>query len=327
MRRLTVFLLTLLAGTTCTRGQEFRVETGFESPAKLFSDGKRWYASVVDASGGVRYTIEREVPYGSPFPALAISPDEGWGIFLDAFEGIVEFLDATGAPVRSLRPFGDSAPNHERILKCSIGRTMAAFLWSIPDGESACAALFSASGDEIWNRRLHGNCGGEVQISKEGDYVLAGSSSFRESPQFTTELFDAVGDRIASIPHSFRSAYIAEAEAGALPPIILSDGRTLYRLRADTATEIWSVGAGNDVITDVAMSSDGTILALVQNVSAGDMGIRYGESRLLTSRGQATQIRPVNTSGEDRLSFHRSGDRLWIHSESSARSVPLEEIN
>jgi hypothetical protein len=243
----------------------------------------------------------------------------------------VDFIDSTGTPVRSWRPFGDDPPDHERILKCSVARGSAAVLWSMPDERGAFAALFSARGELIWDRRLAEVVGGEVQISENESYVLASSYTFRGPPRFATELFGVAGERLAFHPRIFRSACVPESEGNAPPVFVLTDGKVLTHHSADQKTkgvDIWTAPAPDDVITDVTMQPDGTIFALVQKVTAGEDGIQYGQGRLLTTRGPAgaPAIRLIRVPGEGQLSFLRTGDRLQIRSETSATPLPLDAI-
>jgi len=325
-------LIFILLGVSFCRGDGFRVQTRIDVGAKEFPESNVWHAAVVDANGTVQYALERKIPYGSPYPSLSVSPEKGFGVCLNAFDGSVDFFDSTGVLLRSWHPFGASTPDHERILKSSLSRTSSAILWSASDGSGAFVALFTPEGEAVWERGLSGRSGGEVQIAEEGDFVLAGSYTYEETPLFSSELFDARSERIGVLPRPFSSAQLCRPAGSTLPVIGMTDGKALYRWQSDQdsgSEPLWILPGDEEFVTDVTVENDGTILALVQQVAAGEFGIRYGEARLLAtgSTGVPVEIQRFLDPGASRLTFLRIDGDVWVSNDSGdfARRVSDSE--
>lgn len=262
-----------------------------------------WSVRVAHERQGVRYTLEKEVPYGSPFPGIQVC-DDGGAIIVDAFAGFVEFIDPSGALARPWHPFGEAGPDHERILKCSAAGGRAAFLVSETGGDEARVHVTTARGQALWDAPLVHPMGSEIVLAPDGGIVVA--SDYRSLPalEVATEIFDGSGRRVRVTNLLMRHAAIDPVDG--FVAIADRDEVVIFDQGEEVAAGRWMVTEEGVCITGLAIVG-GQVGVLAERVVAGSAGVRYERPALIrmdrTGRvlgrtvGEGVAVRPRSVSG------------------------------
>ncbi len=285
-------------------------------------EASRWSARILTRSGVLLHTIEKLVPYGSPFPGVLVSDNAGEAVVVDAFAGVVEFLDARGNTVNIWRPFGDAAPDHERILKCSVAGDRMVFLVSGPSFDRARVVMYSVAGEELWTGVLAFESGSEIYLSGDGATVIVSSyASGSGLPTVATEILDVRGASVRVLPLLMRNAAV-DARSGRF---VVADRNEVMFGPLDPSGECsqWTSPPGGSVITGVTCA--GTSAGFVmERILAGAEGIRYADPTLhVVTEGGREIVResfagsndtPAHISSRDgTILFRNSGHQREIH--------------
>ena len=310
----TICLLLLLpalltAGLLESRRGNFRV--GIRLTPGDAGEGRRytaWVAGVSDRSGAVLYTIEREIPYGSPFPRVQVSDNAGEAVMVDAFSGIVEFYNARGSLVRRWLPYGVDPPDHERILKCEVSGDRATFLLSASAPPQARVVMCTVTGEERWSRTLVYASASEIAMSDDGGIVIA--SSYHAAgldspgaPRVATEIIDGNGAGLHVLPVLMRHASVSPSRERFV--VADRDAIVFGFVTGDEAHRRWSSGLQGGTITAVACAGD-TTAVVVEQILAGSDGIRYANPAAIFLNAAGIEMRREVVSGTSRFSTRLS---------------------
>ncbi len=214
----------LVSPAAAQREGEATAEVSIRGGAKRWPEANRWTAAV--KRGGedrVSYTLEKEVPYGAPYPAAQTIDPDGRSLVVDSFDGVVELYDGAGILVRTWRPFAGSGPDHERILKCLPADNGVLFLCSEPGSGNARLVKTDINLKVLWSRGLSGQSAAEMAVSGDGGIVAVCSYSSDPGFHFETMIVDAGGSVLRALPSLFRTGDI-DAEGDRF---LLTDGRSV----------------------------------------------------------------------------------------------------
>ena len=282
------------------------------------NSGKRpgtatWTVRVAGADGVERYVVEKDVPYGSPFPGVEVC-DNGRVIVVDAFAGFVEFIDETGTLSRTWRPFGDAGPDHERILKCSAAGGGAAFLLSGEAGTRAIVVATTIPGREMWRKDLGNRMGSEVYLAPDGSGIVASSYSTGDGFRFLTEVLDAEGKDLRAMPMLMRHAAF-DPLSGVLA-IADRDSAEIFVPGRGDRQGCWRASEEGECVMGVA-TIGGQVAIMTAHVTAGASGTDIARPTVVIvgTKGEELHRVPVG---------HLSGRGLSIRTESGEFVVANE---
>ncbi len=267
----------MIAGES--REGKFTVTTSLNPPAaKQPGAATRWTVTVLARNGVELYRVEKQVPYGSPFPGTAVMDHAGELLLVDAFAGFVEFYDGSGALVRSWMPFGDAAPDHERILKCSAAGDRAAFVVSSAGQPLARVVMTTPDGEILWTRTLEEPSASEIILSDDGQGVIVSSYVMTASLRASSSILSRTGKTLAEVPLLMRHADFD----GATGRWVIADGNEVRSgVTGKSAPEgTWITGGPAVIVTDVRLTVTGIIL-LAEGVEVASDGIRYANAALI----------------------------------------------
>ena len=241
--------------TVVSRFGGYRAAISIDAQAERYPELNRWRAIVRDAVGNELYRLDRPIPYDTPYPALALSDQDGAAVLLNAFDGIVEFIDARGATVRRWRPFASETPSHERILKCSIAGSRVAFLASDPLEKRAVVYAMTIDGLPHATAELAEQQAGELYLSDDGTVIVAGGSTPLGQITVSTALMDWDGRLMATVPFDVRLADIRIGTA----QVALADTRAVLLVDLDTGgyETLWSEDRPGAIVTGLRLLEPG----------------------------------------------------------------------
>lgn len=307
----------LAAGLLESRRGNFSVDTRLTPGAAGEGRGHTaWVAGVSDRSGAALYTIEREIPFGSPFPRVQVSDNAGEAVMVDAFSGIVEFYNARGSLVRRWLPFGVDPPDHERILKCEVSGERVAFLLSASAPPQARVVMCTVTGEERWSRTLVYASASEIVMSDDGGIVIASSYTAAGPdspgpPRIATEIIDGNGGALHVLPVLMRHAGVSPSG----DRFVVADRNEIVFGSVNGSSEHrhWRSGPGEGTITGVACAGE-TTAVVVEQIQAGSGGIRYANPTAVFLNQAGIEVRRDVLSGTSvfstRLSFREGQFRL-----------------
>jgi len=306
------------AGDSFTRQIEsragfYRADIAIEAHAERFPEINHWRATVHNSSGEVLYRLERAVPYDSPYPALALFDSAGEGLVLNAFDGIVEFIDGRGNVRRRWRPFAEETPSYERILKCSVARNRVAFLVSDPSSPPARVFTMEAGGTLRSLATLPEMQAGEIFLSVDGRLIVAGGSSVAEEVSVSSSILAWEGVLLDTVAMDFRLADLAPGGSR----VVLSDARRALEvdLQSGEHRQLWLESRPEAIITALQYHPRGVVL-VSQTVEFRGGPALYGTTRvLLMSPEGGTLLDRMLEGGSDQpasVAEEAGGIRLTI---------------
>jgi hypothetical protein len=300
-----------------SRGGNFRVETTVDKDEiKEQRSASRWSARVTTQSGELLYTLDKSIPYGSPFPGVQISDHSGEAVTVDAFAGTVEFYDSRGTLARRWRPFGDAPPDHERILKCSVAGDRLAFLVSGTPFEQARVVMCTSAGGETWTCALSEQSGAEIFLSPDGAAVIASSYTSTGVVRTATAMLDSHGTALHVFPLLMRHADIDPLSKR----FVVADRDEVISGSLDTPAEMrrWILTREESCVTGVT-SAGTSVGILAERIRAGSDGLLYVDPLLviLDASGRETyrEVFTGTSTGPSHIQFrqgkiHVAGDNV-----------------
>jgi hypothetical protein len=319
-----VLLFPLLcdAGTVRSRGGRFTatVVTGAANSGKRHGTAT-WTVGVAGEDGVQRYRVEKEVPYGSPFPGATVC-DDGRLIVVDAFAGFVEFMDETGIVTRIWRPFSDAGPDHERILKCSTAGTRAAFLLSGSGIDVARVVMCTTAGDAEWKKELQRSHGSEIYLASDASATVVSSYSSSTIFQFSTEVLDGQGRIIRSVAMLMRHASI-DPESGLLA-MADRDSAEIYSPGRNGREGCWRISVEGECIMGIATLT-GEVAILTAKVTAGASGVDVTQPTMVIVGAQGSEVEhfPVDGASGRGLSIRTGSVKFVVSDELELITIPV----
>jgi hypothetical protein len=308
-----------------SRGGNYYAVVTREGGAKQFPEQNRWSATIFHRSGKERYTLDQKVPYDVQFPALYLSDEDGRAIVIGSFEARVEFYDGRGNLVRVLQPSASAEPTYERVIKCSVAGDRAAFLVSSPDKPHAEVFVTGLDGTEIWRRTMPEKTAGEVFLSSDGTYLLAGCHSSDREIVMSTLLFDQSGNLVRTLDILFRYADIAPKRN----MLVLSDRNLVILESLDGSTDrlSWSTARTEEIVTGIRIV-DGHVAASVESVDLATGAPRYTGATLvvLKRNGEEFTRRVLKGSSAYPAVLNVDDAAVTISSGKRKTSIPREQI-
>jgi len=261
-----------------SRAGGFHAEITLKALAERSPQLNLWRATVSDSAGNALYRLQREIPYGSPFPALALSDSGGAAMLLNAFDGIVEFLDSRGAVVRRWRPFAAEEPSHERILKCSVAGRRVAVLASDPASPPAQVYALELEGALSAASDLPEEQGGEIYLSSDGELIIAGGTTAGKRITLSSSILSWDCSLLDTAGMDFR---LADVPAGGTTAVI-ADLRTVVEIDYESHERrvLWVEKRPEAVITALRSHDRGTVV-VSQQVQMRGGPARYRGTRLV----------------------------------------------
>lgn len=187
-----------------------RVEVSIVSGARAWPETNRWTAEVLAPDGAMLYRIERMVPSDFQYPALTVAND-GSGVLLEAAQGRVEFLTPRGEVAAVWTPFVSPVPSYERIVKCSIGDRMAAFLLSEPGEAGVRVVATDLTGRVLRETTLPASSAGEIFASSNDATIVACATIEGDEVRHLTRVLGPDGETRCELPMLFRVAHVDAA--------------------------------------------------------------------------------------------------------------------
>jgi len=268
---------------------EATAEVSIRGGAKRWPESNRWTAAV--KRGGedrISYTLEKEVPYGAPYPAIQTIDPDGRSLVVDSFDGVVELYDGAGIPVRTWRPFAERGPDHERILKCVAVKDGVAFLCSEPGSGSARLIRTDNRLEILWSRELSGRSAGELAVSGDGGSIAVCSYSSDPGFFFETLIVDGGGGILRALPSLFRTADFDMTE----DRFLLTDGRSVVigMLQGELRVAVWRLPEEEHVVSSARLIPGGGCVLVRQRVQANADDLLYIKPEILALDSEAQII-------------------------------------
>ena len=303
----------LVSPATAQRGGEATAEVSIRAGAKKWPEANRWTARVKrSGEDRVSYTLEKEVPYGAPYPAIQTIDPDGRSLVVDSFDGVVELYDGAGILVSTWRPFAGRGPDHERILKCLPANNGVLFLCSEPGSGNARLMKTDINLKMLWSRDLSGQSAGELVVSGDGGIVAVCSYSSDPGFHFETLIVDADGAVLRALPSLFRAGDI-DTEGDRF---LLTDGRSVFwgNLRGGQSAVMWPVPEKESVVSGACLIPGGGCVLVVQRVQANGSGLRYVEPQLivLDSESQIIGRRRLEGGSEHQATISLDSDKVSV---------------
>jgi len=287
----------LVSMAVAQQGGEATADVTIRAGAKKWPESNRWTATV--KRGGedrAHYTLEKEIPYGAPYPAIQRIDPDGRSLVVDSFDGVVELYDSRGSLVTTWKPFPGCRPDHERILKCLPVKNGIVFLCSDPGSGSARLIKTDIRLDVLWTRTLAGSLAGELAVS--GDGGIFAVCSYISDPEFRFEtlIMEADGGVLQALSSLFRTGDF-DNEGNRF---LLTDGRCVFlgNLRGNLMVTTWRVPERENVVSCARLIPEGGCLVVLQRVKADVGGLLYTEPQLLTLNGEAHLLGRRRLEGE-----------------------------
>ncbi len=276
---LLLMYFSLFSPATAQRNGEASARVTIHAGARKWPESNRWMATVTRSGEEGTYTLEKEVPYGAPYPAiLTIAPD-GRSLVVDSFDGVVELYDGAGVLVSAWKPLGERGPDHERILKCLPAKDGVLFLCSEPGSGSARLIRTDKSLERLWSRDLSGQSAGELAVSGDGSIVAVCSYSSEPEFLFETLIMNDGGSVLRALPSLFRTADFDVTD----DRYLLTDGRSVVTgmLRGESTVAVWRLPEGENVVSSARLIPGGGFVLVLQRVQTNADGLLYVEPELL----------------------------------------------
>ena len=306
-----------------SRAGGFHAEITLEARAERHPELNRWRATVMDSARNVLYQIEREIPYGSPYPALALSDSGGAGMVLNAFDGIVEVLDSRGTVVRRWRPFAAEEPSHERILKCSVAGQRVAVLASDPTSPPALVYAMELEGALSAASALPEAQGGEIYLSTDGEVIVAGGSTAGERLTVSTSILSWGCSLLDTVGLDFR---LADVPAGGTTAV-LADLRTVVEIDYESheRRKLWEENRPAAIITALGSHLRGTVVVSQQAEMRGGPA-RYTGTRLvlITQAGLMLLDRDLEGEATRPAALVCAEEAIFVTLGTTRVSIPIE---
>ena len=276
---------------------EATADVTIRAGAKKWPESNSWTATV--KRGGedrAFYTLEKEVPYGAPYPAIMTIDPDGRSLVVDSFDGVVELYDSRGSLVSTWKPFSGCRPDHERILKCLPVKNGVVFLCSDPGSGSARLIKTDIRLGVLWTRTLSGSLAGELAVSGDGGIFAVCSYSSDPEFRFETLIMEADGGVLRMVPSVFRTGDFDDEGNR----FLLTDGRCVFmgNLRGNLTVATWRVPEKENVVSCARLIPEGGSLAVLQRVKADINGLLYVEPQLLALNSEAHLVGRRSLEGE-----------------------------
>jgi hypothetical protein len=303
----------VFAPATAQRNGEATAEVSIRGGAKRWPEANRWTA-VVKRGGQdrVSYTLEKEIPYGAPSPAVQTIDPDGRSLVVDSFDGVVELYDGAGVLQSTWRPFAERGPDHERILKCLPVKNGVILLCSEPGSGNARLMKTDIDLKVLWSRDLSGQSAGELVVSGDGGIVAVCSYSSDPEFSFETVIVDADGSVLRTLPSLFRTGDI-DNEPGRF---LLTDGRSVFLgdLPGEGRVATWSVPEKENVVSGARLTPGGGCVLVLQRVQANAEGLLYiePELRVLDGEAQMSGKRKLNGESERQAALLLDSDKVIV---------------
>jgi hypothetical protein len=285
----------------------YRVEVRVEAGARRWPETNRWSAEVTDDGGAQLYIIERQVPYDFPYPTLTLGGG-GAGVLLDAARGSVEFLSPDGTVNSAWTPFSSPVPSYERIIKCSVGRDLAAFLISEPGAQEVRIVTATLTGAILRETVMPGTTAGEILLAPDGSGILAGATIDAGTISHVTRLLGPDLAPLLDIPLLFSAADF-DTSSGRF---VIADRHTVIggALAANATQFQVSLSSGDRIVTAVRCGSKQTIAVTeAVDMSAGRPVFRDADAIRLDAGGRVVEHASLESSSSEPASILReTGD-------------------
>ncbi len=291
-----------------SRSGKFSVRIEQAGSAKTWPESNQWTATVMNEEGNRLYQIQKEVPFDFQFPAIILSDLDGSSVVVSSAEGVIEWYGPGGESVAALYPFGNHAPDYERVIKCAVNGGVAAFLFSSPESREVTLSCMTMKGEKLWSSSLPHEHAAEVVVSSSGKYVMAGSYSSENGIVKKTYVFDGKAEMIRELAGIFRHGDIDEKNKRVA--FAERNDVTIADITKQTTTS-WTTGRRELIATNVQILGD-YVLATIEDVSVDGGVIRYHNPAfiLIDGNGTVTARRDFQSAAKSPVNMKVRGDEV-----------------
>jgi hypothetical protein len=242
--------------------------------------------TLYDGQGQKLWTGRQSLGGDEPMPSFYLS-DLGTTVLMEPLDGVMTFHQQDGSMIRGFQLFPGAMPETERPVACDFsaeGRFLAVNALrrhSMPGSELSprekgysYLMLFDSLGQEMWRRELEQEISHLVEISPDGQMIVAGGYSVKglDAVERATYLYDAQGKLLHAFDFSFRQADFSADDRF----LLLGQRNTLRLVQTSTGITLWenilSGEAGQ--IRALDLSPDGS-LALVELAQGTYQGAQF----------------------------------------------------
>jgi hypothetical protein len=325
-----IILLVLCSPATLLFAQSSRSNTFYattltRADAKRWPDVNSWIATVYRQDSVKLYDVVKEVPYDSPLPSIQTSDENGRSVVLNACEGWVEFYDGQGNRITRWSPFVDQSPDYERILKCSLSADRAAFLVSGTGMRRAHVVLTDLYGNTMMEAELKGKTAGEIFLSADGSYIVAGSYTSDDRIELVTIVLDQHGIILHELPVLFRHADVSDDSK----EVVLSDRNRIVTVPVDGRTQgfSWTTDSKDDVITGVRFAGEHVAVVVERaSVMTGVPIYKDPSLRIFAASGRMLMSRQMNGSSARAASLQVDERAIVVRSDRALLRVERDQL-
>ncbi len=136
-------LLVLFLFVSSVGAQQFKVKRNLLHVAKTKDDFNKLSFVVSDNNGKQIYSVEKNVPYDLPFPALKVFPSGG-SVLISVFDAKLEFFNAKGEFTNEIK-LADNF-EYERSIVTSLSNNLACFAVCEPKLKKSVITLTDSKG-------------------------------------------------------------------------------------------------------------------------------------------------------------------------------------
>lgn len=276
------FLVILFLGVFPARAQDsrlgtFHAERTVDGGAQTALEANRLTVTILGARGDVLATLTKFLPYDVGPPAVGVF-ETGSCVLLDGFQGILEFYDASGTLVQTLRPLKEALPESERVMPFAVHDFSVTLAISEPGGSGVQLFRYTERGEPVFAAELIGDFASAVVVSNSGASAAVGTARwYGGTLGHATVLVSASGRIESTFPVACSFGAFADGDslilvAGANEIALLSVADGAVRSRTP-------IGAGR-IALDVAPKDGGFVMLSATDPTLLDGRWRYEDLRV-----------------------------------------------
>lgn len=307
-----------------SRSGNFKALVERQGGAKDATETNHWSVRVEDRAGRELYRVSKEIPFDVQFPAVHVSDTEGRMVVVQPLNGTVEFHDGRGGLTNTVSFAVTDDLDYERILKCSVAGNRVAVLTS-ENNDQARLVMCSIEGRELWRRTLAGRQAGEIMLSASGDVVVAGSYSFTDHLEASTEMFDGEGLKLRELAGIFRYADISPDNQRVA--LAAKNRATIEALEDGSEFVQYQTTSGSHIITGLKFVGN-YLAVVVEDVEFEEGRPRYRPSLvMLDNQAKPVTVQELNVVATAPALLTIDGDTIVLRSGNQSATLDVKTIN
>lgn len=248
-------------------GEDFTFKREIEKRAYKVGEKNEITFNVFNSNSELAYSINTEIDYDLPFPALYLFPD-GKAVVISTFIPKVEFYNSEGELINSIMPLDKPKPEYERSVYVDGSNNFAALLVTEPGVKFGKVFIYSSTGELINSWEIEDQYCSAITLIPETRSVITSTFNWKDEelrPHITFFTFD--GRTKNQAPGNFTRSKIYEDN------ILLFSNKDLFIADKSGSSITRKFTAQDEIIMGAEILGD-KIYLLLSNDEVLQIGLR-----------------------------------------------------